>query len=258
MRDPSLAHVIDLQDSIAIITGASRGIGRGVARVFHRAGARLALVARTPAPLQTLADELNGTGGSGDAIVIQADVALRDDVTRVVNRTVDAFGQVDILVNNAGLLSPGRYTDIDPDEWSRLIDANLTGAYLLCREVAPLMEKQKSGCIINVSSISAQTGGVSGGVHYAASKAGLLGMTKTLARDLAPAGITVNAITPGVIDTNPDGMPEETRKTIEDLVPLGRVGEPEDIAYAALYLASPMGAYVTGATIDVNGGILKR
>jgi 3-oxoacyl-[acyl-carrier protein] reductase len=258
MRDTSLANLIDLQNSIAIITGASRGIGRGIARVFHQAGARLALVARTPGPLHELAGELNGSDGDPSAIAIQADVALRDDVKRIVERTTEAFGRVDILVNNAGLLSPGRYTDIDADEWSRLIDANLTGAYLLCREVAPIMEEQKSGCIINISSISAQTGGVSGGVHYAASKAGMLGMTKTLSRDLAPSGITVNAITPGVIDTNPDGMPEETRKTIEGLVPLGRVGEPEDIAHAALYLASPMGAYVTGATIDVNGGILKR
>jgi NAD(P)-dependent dehydrogenase (short-subunit alcohol dehydrogenase family) len=258
MRDTSLTSLIDLNSSVAIVTGASRGIGVGIARVFHRAGARTALVARSEAPLRQLAGDLNSDGDPPEAIAIPGDVAIGEDVQRIVEQTVETFGRVDILVNNAGLLSPGRYTDIDAAEWDRLIAANLTGAYLLCREAATRMEPQRRGRIINISSISAQTGGVSGGVHYAASKAGMLGMTKTLSRDLAPFGITVNAITPGVIDTNPDGMPEETRKKVEDLVPLGRVGVPEDIAHAALFLASEMGAYITGATIDVNGGILKR
>ncbi len=258
MPNLDLAALLDLTDRVAIITGASRGIGEGIARVFSRAGARLVLVARTPGPLEKLAEELNRASGADSAVAVRADVALRDDVKRIVERARDAFGPIDILVNNAGLMSPGRYTDIDADEWDRLISANLTGAYLLCREVAPLMERQKRGCIINISSISAQTGGLSGGVHYAATKAGVLGMTKTLSRDLAGSGITVNAITPGVIDTNPDGMPEDARKQVEKLVPLGRVGLPEDIAYPALFLASRMGAYITGATIDVNGGILKR
>ena len=155
-------------------------------------------------------------------------------------------------------MSAGRYTDIDAAEWARVINANLTGAYYCARAVAPHLEKQKSGRIINISSISAQTGGVSGGIHYASSKGGMLAMTKTLSRDLAPTGVTVNAITPGVIDTSDEGLVAETRKKVEAIIPLGCVGQPEDIAYAALFLASPMAAYITGATLDVNGGILKR
>jgi NAD(P)-dependent dehydrogenase (short-subunit alcohol dehydrogenase family) len=120
------------------------------------------------------------------------------------------------------------------------------------------MKEQRSGRIINISSITAQTGGVAGGIHYSASKGGLLAMTRTLARDLAPFGVTVNAIAPGQIDTDPNLLTPEQRQRVIDMIPLGRLGDPEDVAYAALFLASPMAAYITGATLDVNGGILKR
>ncbi len=258
MPAQSLVHLLDLSGRVALITGASRGIGRGIAGVFKQAGAKLTLVARTPGPLEEVAAQLSAEDEETAVLPLPADVAVEAQVDEVVQKTIDTFGRIDILVNNAGLLSPGPYTQIDAAEWDRVISANLTGAYLCCRAVAPLMEKQKSGRIINISSISGQTGGVSGGVHYASSKGGMNAMTKTLARDLALAGVTVNAITPGVIDTNPDGLTPEKRRDIESIIPLARLGVPEDIAYATLFLASPMGSYITGATIDVNGGILKR
>lgn len=247
-----LHELLDLSGQVALVTGASRGIGRSIAEVFHCAGAGVALVSRSAEPLEELAGQL------GDrAISLVADVAEEAQVNAVVEKTLEAFGRIDILINNAGLMSPGPYSDIHAAEWHRVISANLTGAYLCCLACAPHMQKQESGRIINISSISGQTGGVSGGVHYASSKAGMLGMTKTLSRDLAASNITVNAITPGVIDTSMT-LSAEVRSRIETLVPLGRIGEPEDIAYPALFLASRMGAYITGATIDVNGGILKR
>ncbi len=258
MPAQSLIHLLDLSGRVALITGASRGIGRSIARVFKQAGANLTLTARTPGPLQDVAAQLSAEDEEATVLALPSDVAVEAQVNQVVQQTLDTFGRIDILVNNAGLISPGPYIDIDPAEWDRVISANLTGAYFCARAVAPLMEKQKSGRIVNIASISGQTGGVSGGVHYASSKGGMIAMTKTLARDLAPSSITVNAITPGVIDTNPEGLTPQQRREIESIIPLARLGAPEDIAYAALFLASPMGSYITGATIDVNGGFLKR
>ncbi len=256
MNPNSSQDLLDLSGQVALITGASRGIGLATAQVFSRRGARTALVARNAGPLNELAVSL-GDDGVG-ALAITADVAVEADVRRAVDQTLEAFGRIDILVNNAGLISFGHVDDIDPPEWARVIGANLTGAYLCSRAVAEAMVERKYGRIINVSSVSAQTGGVSGGVHYASSKGGMISMTKTLARDLAPHGITVNAIAPGQIDTDPDLLTEEARQRVTAMIPLGRLGEAEDIAYAALFLASPLASYITGATIDVNGGILKR
>ena len=174
-----------------------------------------------------------------------------------MQQTVDTFGRIDILVNNAGLISFAPVTQIDPADWDRVLGANLTGAYLCSRAVAPHMTRQQHGHIINISSVSAQTGGVSGGVHYTASKAGMLGLTKTLARDLAPH-VTVNAITPGQIDADPNLITAEQRQKLEGMIPLGRLGEPEEIAYGVLFLASPMASYMTGSTLDINGGIYKN
>ena len=255
MAAVSINNLLDLSGQVAIITGASRGIGTGIAGVLREAGARLTLASRSTDALSKVADELPGDGEG--VLAVTTDVSVEADVDAMVSKTMGAFGRIDILVNNAGLIAPGPYREIDPAEWHRVMGANLTGAYLCCFAVAPIMEEQKYGRIINISSISAQTGGVSGGVHYASSKGGMLAMTKTLSRDLAASGITVNSITPGVVETSP-GFDEETRKKIEEMVPLGRVGVLEDIAYPVLFLASPMASYITGATIDVNGGILKR
>ncbi len=252
-----IPQLLDLSDQVAIITGANQGIGKATAEVLHAAGAKVALLARSPASLQVVADELLASRPNS-ALAIPTDVADETAVNQAIAAVIAAWGRVDILVNNAGLVSPGTFDQITPMDWQRILDVNLTGAFYCCRAVAPMMQQQRYGRIINISSISAQTGGVSGGAHYAASKGGLIAMTKTLARDLGSANITVNAIAPGQIDTRPEFLTAEQRQRLEGLITLGRLGKPEEIAYPILFLASPMGAYMTGATLDVNGGILKR
>lgn len=257
--DPSTARLLDLSGQVALATGASQGIGEAIARVLHGAGAHVALLARSQDRLAALAAELRQSRPNAPgALAIPTDVADPGQVDGAVGQVLETWGQIDILVNNAGIIRAGPYTEIDLAEWQRLLDVNLTGAYACVRAVAPHMEARGYGRIVNISSITAQTGGASGGVHYAAAKGGLLSMTKTLARDLAPHGITVNAIAPGQIDTRPDLLTPEERRRLEALIPLGRLGRPEEIAYGVLFLVSPMAAYITGATLDVNGGILKR
>lgn len=266
MVDETIASLLDLSGQVVLITGANRGIGKAIAEVFCAAGARLALVARTVEPLEEVATQLRqahperarSTPIEETVLALPADVAVEAQVNQVVQRVINTWGRIDVLINNAGLISFGPYTKVDLPEWERVIGANLTGAYLCCRAVAPWMEQQKYGRIINISSISAHTGGVSGSVHYATSKGGMISMTKTLARDLAPHNITVNAIAPGQIDADPNLLTPEARQRVLAMIPLGRIGDPKEIAYAALFLASPMAAYITGATLDVNGGILKR
>ncbi len=257
MSAAELTRLLDLSGQVALVTGASRGIGRAIAELFSRAGARVGLVARTPGSLEELSAQLKVQGR--EALALPADVAQEAQVNRAVSRLTDQWNKIDILVNNAGLISlGGPFWKIEPAEWERIMGANLTGAYLCTRAVAPHMQQQKKGRIINIASISGQTGGVSGGAHYSSSKGGMIALTKTLARDLAPFGITVNAIAPGQIDTDPELLTPQQRERVMGMIPLGRLGRPEDIAHAALFLASEMAAYITGATLDVNGGILKR
>ncbi len=260
---PSPAGLLDLSGQVAIVTGASRGLGEAIATMLHCCGAKVALVARSRDDLERVAATLRGRAAASErdndtARVYAIDVADPQAGSSMVADVLAHWGRVDILVNNAGLVAPGSFDQIDIPEWQRLIDANLTGAYQLIRAVAPAMQAQRHGRIVNISSITAQTGGVSGGVHYAASKGGMLAMTKTLARDLGPFNVTVNSIAPGQIDSRPGEMDPAQRQYIESMIPLGRLGEPEDIASAVLYLVSRMGKYVTGATLDVNGGLLKR
>jgi 3-oxoacyl-[acyl-carrier protein] reductase len=253
-----VAELLDLRGQVALVTGASRGIGRAIAELFHRAGARVALLSRDVTALEVVAQALAERPDAAETLVLRADVADEAQVTSAVAQVAAAWGRLDILVNNAALIHAGPLEAIAPDDWQRVLAANLTGAYLCCRAAAPIMRKQRAGRIINIASITAQTGGVSGGVDYAASKGGLLALTKTLARDLAPDKITVNAIAPGQIDTDPGLLDAEARANLTRQIPLGRLGDPVEIAYAALFLASPMAAYITGATLDVNGGLLKR
>jgi NAD(P)-dependent dehydrogenase (short-subunit alcohol dehydrogenase family) len=256
---PTLAALLDFSGQTVVITGANRGLGKAMASRFWQAGANVALLARKQADLDAVATELQSQRDAPDALFnASVDVASTEQVNQAAEQILAKWKRVDVLINNAGLVSPGSYDKIDLDEWDRLLNANLTGAYRMVRAFAPTMQKQRSGRIINVSSITAQTGGVSGGVHYAASKGGMLAMTKTLARDLAPYNITVNSITPGQIDSRGDMLSGEARQRLEKMIPLGRLGHVDDIAYAALFLASPMASYITGTTLDVNGGLLKR
>ena len=248
--------LLDFTGKVVFVTGASRGIGRSISLAFAAAGAKVALAARTTGQLEEVAREIEAAGSQ--ALLLPTDVAEQTQVDEAVARVRSEWGRIDVLVNNAGLIAFGPLGEVEPEAWDRIIAANLTGAYLCSRAVAPIMQEQQSGRIVNITSVSAQTGGVSGGVHYAASKGGLAAMTKTLARDLAPHGITVNAVAPGQIDADPELLTEEQRLLVTAMIPLGRLGEPEEIAYAVLFLASPMASYITGTTLDVNGGVLKR
>jgi 3-oxoacyl-[acyl-carrier protein] reductase len=192
-------------------------------------------------------------------VVCAGDVGLPGDVARIAAHCTGVLGPVDVLVNNAGVLSRGPVWEVDLATWEQGLRTNLTGPYLLCQALAPAMCERRWGRIVNIASITAQTGGVSGSVAYSASKGGLLAFTRTLARDLAPFGVTVNAVAPGQIDTGmSDSLPPEQLRAVVALVPLGRLGSPAEIAATVRFLASEEAGYITGATLDVNGGILKR
>jgi 3-oxoacyl-[acyl-carrier protein] reductase len=256
---PELAALLDFSGQVVVITGANRGLGRAMAVRFWQAGAHVALLARSqPELAQVVAALLAERDAPAALYSASVDVGSTAQVERAAATILARWGRIDVLINNAGIVSPGSYERIHLDEWERVLNANLTGAYRMVRAFAPTMQQQGSGRIINISSITAQTGGVSGGVHYSASKGGMLSMTKTLARDLAPYGVTVNAITPGQIDSRADMLTDEARQRVEAMIPLGKLGHVDDIAYAALFLASPMARYITGLTLDVNGGLLKR
>lgn len=255
----TLDYLLDFSDQVAVVTGASRGLGKATARLLCLGGASVVLTSRSQADLDRTVDEFVAAGCPAERLfALAADMGDVAQIAQMATTVLAHWNKVDILVNNAALMQAGSYARIDLGDWQRLIDANLTGVYACIRAFAPGMQERQFGRIINISSISAQTGGVSGGVHYAATKGGLLAMTKTLARDLAADNVTVNAITPGQIATRPEQFTAESMQRVVEMIPLGRLGVPEDIAHAVLYLASPMGAYITGATIDVNGGILKR
>ena len=240
----------------ALVTGASRGIGRSIAAVLAQAGARVALTARNTELLQEAADAINAAGG--ETLVLPADLQAASACRELVDAVLQQWGRLDILVNNAGVGASGPIESVTEACWDEVLDTNLKSMFLLSQAAAPAMRAQRWGRIVNISSIAAQTGGVSGAVAYSASKGGGLAFTKSLARDLAPHGITVNAITPGQIETDMGRIPAERLPEILRLIPLGRIGVPEGIAYPTLFLCSEEAGYITGATLDVNGGILKR
>jgi len=246
-----------LDGKTAVVTGASRGIGHAVARVFAQAGADLALVARSQEPLETLAKQIREMGRR--ALVCPLDVTNWEGIPATMDRVREEYGHIDILVNNAGVWHKGFVDDLTVESWDRMFDTNVKSVFLFCQAVAPIMRQQRWGRIINMGSLAAFTTGLVGAGDYAASKAALHTFTKSLARDLGPDGITANVIAPGQIETEMTAITDEEQiKRVVSMVPVRRVGQPEDIAYAALYLASEEAGYVTGAILDVNGGILKR
>lgn len=253
---PTIESLFSLKDRVAIVTGASRGIGYAIAELFGFAGARTAIVAHDPTRLAKAGGQLRAKGF--DVLDCACDVSVDVEVNAVVQQVLAHFGRVDILVNNAGILQAGPITNFAAADWDQMLAVNLTSVFHFCRAIAPLFAPQQSGRVINVASVTAQSGGVSGSVQYSASKGGMLAFTKTLARDLAPYKVTVNAICPGQIETDMGRLTGEARQRVLDLIPLQRMGTPEDIANAALFLASDAASYITGATIDVNGGVLKR
>ena len=242
--------MFDLSGKTALVTGASGGIGAEIARVLHGAGATVAVSGTRLEPLEALAAELGSR-----VHVLPCNLSDPAEVEALPKRAIEAMGGVDILVNNAGITRDNLFMRMSDDEWDSVIAVNLTAAMRLCRGVVRGMMKKRWGRIINISSVVGATGNPGQG-NYAASKAGLVGMTKALAAEVASRGITANAIAPGFITTAmTDKLTEDQKTAILKNVPAGRMGEAAEIAAAVLYLASPEAGYTTGTVLHVNGGL---
>jgi 3-oxoacyl-[acyl-carrier protein] reductase len=243
-----------LEGRVALITGASQGIGHACARALASAGATVALAARNRAKLEELVAEI--ANAHGKAAVFPMDVSSEDEVKSQIKQAIAQLGKIDILVNNAGITRDQLVMRMKRVDWDAVLNTNLTSAYLCTQQVIPSMLKQRWGRIINISSVFGQMG-QAGQANYAASKAGLIGLTMAIARELASRNITCNAVAPGFIETAMTAaLSEEFKQNAVKQIPLGRVGTPEDVAYAVNFLASEEASYITGQVIGVNGGLL--
>ncbi len=244
-----------LQDQVAIVTGASRGIGRAIALALTAAGAKVVInYASSSTAAEAVVSEIGAQGG--EAIALQADVSQSDQVEALVTAVLDKWGRIDILVNNAGITRDTLLLRMKPDDWQAVIDINLTGVFLCTRAVSKIMLKQRAGRIINITSVAGLMGNP-GQANYSAAKAGVIGFTKTVAKELASRGVTVNAVAPGFIETDmTHGLQADE---ILKFIPLGRYGQPEEVAGMVRFLAAdPAAAYITGQTFSVDGGMVMH
>lgn len=241
-----------LKDKVVVITGAGRGIGKGIALEFIKEGAKVVINDVNAETAKTALQEIKDLGGDGIAVV--ADISIEEQAARLIKETVDSFGTIDILVNNAGITRDSLVTKITEEDWDLVMDINLKGPFNLIKAAFKVMAEKKSGKIINLASISGQMGNI-GQSNYCASKAGVIGLTKCVAREGAAQGINVNAIAPGFIDTEmTQVIPEKVKEKIIQQIPMKRIGKPKDIGRLCIFLASEDADYITGQVIAVNGG----
>ena len=241
------------KDKVAVITGASRGIGRSIALALAEAGAKIVAVDLDPAATEAIVAELKEKGT--EAIAVIANVTVTEDTEKMIDAAMAAFGRVDILVNNAGITRDGLLMRMKDEDWDAVLNVNLKGAFLCSRAASKVMTKQRYGRIINIASVVGQMGNA-GQANYCASKAGLIGLTKSNARELAKRNVTVNAVAPGFIATAmTDALPEKVREELTAQIPLARLGSAEDIANAVVFLSLEKSSYITGHVIAVNGGM---
>ena len=242
-----------LKDKVAVVTGASRGIGKAAALALARQGAKVVVnYARSSDAAEATVKEITLAGG--EAVALQADVSKSDEVDNLIKSAIDKFGRIDVLVNNAGITKDTLLLRMKPEQWQAVIDLNLTGVFLCTKAVSKIMLKQRSGRIINIASVAGQMGNP-GQANYSAAKAGVIGFTKTVAKELANRGVTVNAVAPGFITTD---MTEDLKSDdIIKFIPLGRYGKPEEVAGTIRFLAAdPAAAYITGQVFNVDGGMV--
>jgi len=242
----------NLENRVALVTGAGRGIGQAVAAKLAAAGARVAVNDLDPARAEESAREIGSA-----AKAFAANVADKAQVDEMVASIGSELGPVSILVNNAGMDHAASILDIEEEEWDRFMNVNLKSVYLCTRAVLPGMIDANYGRVVSMASQVAEQGAINGGIHYATTKAGILGFTRTLARQMAKHNITANAVAPGVVNTDliRENVTPENLERLKEMIPLGRLAEPADIGHVIAFLVSPAGSYITGATIDVNGGM---
>lgn len=243
-----------LNNSVAIVTGGSRGIGRAISIELARAGAKVVVnYAGHGEKAEETVRLIQEIGGEG--IAVQADVSKKEDVERLIATTLETYGQIDILVNNAGITRDTLLLRMKETDWDAVINTNLKGVFLCTKEVTKPMMKKRRGAIINISSVVGLTGNA-GQANYASAKAGVIGFTKSIAKELSSRGIRVNAVAPGYIDTDmTESISDGVKEQVLGQIPLGRMGTPEDIAQTVLFLATPAASYITGQVISVDGGL---
>ena len=253
MITPILMNKKHFQDHVVMVTGSTRGIGKEIARLFAQEGAIAVILGRNGQTADHVRDEFLKNGLKAESFA--CDVTNFENVEKIVNKILDKFGRIDILINNAGITKDNLLLRMREEDWDSVVNVNLKGVFCCTKAVAKVMFKQKKGRIINISSIIGITGNV-GQANYAAAKAGMIGFTKTMARELASRGITVNAVAPGYIQTDMTAQLKETvREEILKNIPLGRLGTAKDVAGVCLFLASEQSNYITGQTIIVDGGM---
>ena len=244
---------MDLKGKVAIVTGGAQGIGKSIATRLAQAGANVVIADVMEEVAKSTAQEISQKGN--EAISIKVDVSSLSSVEEMVKKTLDKFGRIDILVNNAGITRDGLVMRMKEEDWDLVLDINLKGAFNCIKTVSPIMMKQKSGKIVNIASIVGIIGNI-GQANYSASKAGLIALTKTCARELASRRINVNAVAPGFIQTSmTERLPLQVREKLSSQIPFGEIGKPEDVASAVLFLVSEEASYITGEVIRVDGGM---